>query len=239
MNTNNWKLDLFTSLDSAHSIQSVMSASLEAIRPFGFDFCGWRTDLPTADCAKESGITVLNAVEDEVYDTIIKGDYEEGPIPRHCAHSLCPISWQGTFDDDVFMRSPKLMEAYYGLGHRGGWAITTIASDGTRGMFYVESRNILSSSEMYHAEQHMQWVSSATYMRAIELKSASEIALSHTEKEIIKELYRANGSIAKVAQTSRLSTQTIISAVKKMKKKFSCNDVYSLISSAVFLGLIE
>lgn len=239
MNTNNWKLDLFTSLDSAHSLQSIMSASLAAIQPFGFDFCGWRTDLPMEGCPKESGITVLNAVEDAVYDTTANGGYQNAPVPRHCAHSLTPISWRGTVDDEVFIQSPEIMEEYFGLGHRGGWAIATTSADSTRGMFFVESRNILSSSEVSYAEQHMQWVSSATYMRIEELKQASTISLSHTENKIIKELYKANGSILKVAEKYQLNTEKIAVVIEAMKKKFKCKDIYSLISSAMLLGFID
>ncbi|WP_414502620.1 autoinducer binding domain-containing protein [Zymobacter sp. IVIA_5232.4 C2] len=239
MNTNNWKIDLFTSLDSAHSFQSVMRAALNAIRPFGFDYCGWRTDLPLEGKIKHSGITALNAVEDEVYCTVVRGGYEKGPIPRHCAYSTTPISWQGTFEDDMFMQSPELMEAYYGLGHRGGWAITTIAPDGTRGMFYVESQHTLSQSDLYHAEQHMPWVSAAACMKINEIKEELPTTVTHKEKELLRVLSETNGSIKKTAEHTGWNINPLISNLKTIKKKLECRDLHSVITRATFLGLIS
>lgn len=239
MNTNNWKLDLFSSLDSADSLQSVMSAALNAIQPFGFDFCGWRADLPTADCAKESGITVLNAVEDEVYNTTVNGGYQNAPIPFHCAHSLTPVSWQGTVDDEIFIRSREVAEEYFSLGHRGGWAIATTGSDGDRGMFFIESQHIIPSADLLYAEQHMQWVSAATYMRITELKSTTEISLSRTESEIIKELFKTNGNIFQTADNSKLTLKQVTINIESMMKKFECNNIHSLLARAIFLGFID
>lgn len=234
MNTNNWKLDLFSSLDSSSSFQSILNAALGAIRSFGFDFCGWRT-MPTE---KSANIVAINTIEDEVYTTLINGGYEEGPIPCHCAHSMTPISWRGTSDDEVFQQSPKIMEEYYGLGHKGGWAITTMSLDGTKGMFYVESQHPLTSSEVYYAEQHMQWVSAATYMRILEIKDASQIVLSNKEKYFLETFCNNNGNLIKTAEQMKINISLASYYINDLKKRFECNDVYSLISRAIFLRLI-
>ena len=239
MNTNNWKLDLFASLDSADSLQAIMSVSLDAIRPFGFDYCGWRTDLPIPGQAKKSGITVLNAIEDEVYATLANGGYEGGPIPRHCSRSMAPIGWRGSFNEDVFLQSPDVMEEYYGLGHRGGWAIATVAPDGTRGMFYVESRNVFSLSELRHAEQHMQWVSAATCMRLCEIQSRGHTAISDIELEVLKQLAYYGSNILKISQRIGKSDAEISHLVDSLKHKLGCTTIYRLISHALFLNIIN
>ena len=239
MNTNNWKLDLFASLDSADSLQAIMSASLDAIRPFGFDYCGWRTDLPIPGQTKKSGITVLNAIEDEVCTTTAKGEYESGPIPQHCARSMLPIGWRGSFDEDVFLRSPNIMEEYYGLGHRGGWAITTMSPDGTRGMFYVESKHILSSSELSYAEQHMQWVSFAAYIRLLETEKNSNIKISQEESDVLKYLSHNNLDFYKTSLSLGKNILEIVDIIDQIGKKLNCKNIHSIISRAMFLKLID
>ena len=239
MNTNNWKLDLFASLDSADSLQAIMSVSLDAIRPFGFDYCSWRTNLPTHQVAKNNGITALTTIEDDVYATTIKGGYESGPIPRHCTQSFAPISWRGTHDEDIFKQSPEIMEDYYGLGHKGGWAVATQFPDGTRGMFYVESRNVFSLSEMHHAEQHMQWVSAATCMRLSEIQSGNHAAISDPELEVLKQLAYYGGDIPKTSEKIGKSDAEISRIVDSLKHKFGCTTIYGLISHALFLNIIN
>ena len=239
MNTNNWKLDLFASLDSADSLQAIMSASLDAIRPFGFDYCSWRTDLPTHPIAKNDTITAFTTVEDEVYATTIKGGYEDGPVPRHCTQSFAPISWRGTFDEDVFKKSPEIMEKYYGLGHKGGWAVATLFPDSTRGMFYVESRNVFSLSEMNYAEQHMQWVSAATCMRLCEIQSKHHININKFEIEVLKNLAYYGGNIQKVSEKTKKSETEIFYLVESLKDTLGCTSIYGLISYAIFLKIIS
>lgn len=239
MNTNNWKIDLFTALDAAHSLQAVMSASLAAIQPFGFDYCGWRTDLPLPGQTKDSGIVTFNAVEDEVYITTVNGGYQNAPVPLHCAHSLDPISWRGTLEDEVALRSPEVMEEYYGLGHKGGWAVATTAPDGIRGMFFVESKNVLSCADMRHAEQHMKWVSAATYMRTVELQSAPLVELTNAEIDFIKNLIHTTGNLELTACLSKLTPDHSSMIIRSLKKKLECNDLYGIIARATFLRLID
>lgn len=240
MNTNNWKLDLFSALDAAHSIKTIMGASLDAVRPFGFDFCGWRTSPPLEKEYNDTNGIAFNAVEDKALEKIVKGDCDAGPIPRHCALSPDPIAWRGTTEDDIFLRSPTLWEEYYGTGHRSGWAISTVAPEGERGIFFVESKNILTSQEMWQAEQHMQWVSAAAYIRLQEIKDISSgFNISQLEINILKRLYHYNASIKKMVELDGVDAGRVIRVIKQLQQTFGCNSLHSLIAHALFMGIID
>ncbi len=233
MNTNNWKLDLFSALDSASSIKTIMDASLEAVRPFGFDFCGWRTNAQPAKKSSSNGVVAFNAIEDKALEKIANGDCDYAPVPRHCAISQVPISWRGTTEEDIFLQSPSLWEEYYSTGHRSGWAISTAAQEGGKGIFFVESKNILSPQEMWHAEQHMQWVSAAAYVRLDEIKTVSlDLYVSPTEKDILRLLYYFDTSVEKVVDATHMEVAFVVEIINGLRKKFGCESLYSLVASA-------
>lgn len=234
MNTNNWKIDLFTALDSAHSLSSVIEVSLAAVKPFGFDFCGWRT-LPSRP---DKSTVALNSIEDEVTKTMLKGGYDRAPVPSHCAHSMDPIAWQGTFEDGVFLQCQELIEEYYGFGHRAGWAIATLDKGGSRGMFFVESKNAFSPEELYYAEQHMRWVSSAAYMRISEVKENTCITLSQYEKKLLAALAHHGENVIKASEQCKIPLAVFLADVEKLKKQWECQNIYELVSRAMLLGLV-
>lgn len=240
MNTNNWKLDLFSALDSAHSVKTVMNASLEAVRLFGFDFCGWRANTPPKKENSSKDVVAFNAVEDRALVKITNGDCNYAPVPRHCAVSQAPISWRGTTDEDVFFQAPDVLEEYYGTGHHSGWAISTAAHDGQKGIFFVESQSILSPDDMWNAEQHMQWVSAAAYIRMGELKKSSlDHYVSPDEIALLRKLYWHNASINNVLEDSDINAIRLFSMLDDLRKKFGCDSVHALIVHALFLGLID
>lgn len=235
MNTNNWKIDLFTALDSAHSLSSVIKVSLAAVRPFGFDFCGWRT-LPSLP---DKSTVALNSIEDEVTKTMVKGGYDQAPVPSHCACSMEPIAWRGTLEDQVFSQCRELIEEYYGFGHRAGWAMATLDREGNRGMFFAESKNILSPQELYCAEQHMKWISSAAYMRISEVRENTNLTLSQHEKNLLAILSRYGENVINAAEKCKVPLATLLDDIEQLKRKWECQNIYDLISRTMFLGLIE
>lgn len=217
-----------------------MDASLAAVRPFGFDFCGWRTNPFAEKNNKDSDVVAFNTVEDKALEKISRGEYDKAPVPRHCAHSQSPIAWRGTTEEDIFFQCPTLLEEYYGTGHRSGWAISTAAHECGKGIFFVESKNILSLKEIMLAEQHMLWVSAAAYIRLEEVKkSSSELSISLFERDILKKLYQYNASLKEMLLDSRVNAVHIISVVDNLRNKFGCNSLHSLVAHALFLGLIE
>ena len=239
MNSNNWKLDLFSALDSASSIGMVMDVSLKAVRPFGFDFCGWRSNTCPTKRSNNTGVVAFNAVKDKALEKIANGDCDRAPVPRHCAISHAPISWRGTTDEDIFLQAPDVLEEYYSTGHYSGWAISTAVHDGQKGIFFVESQNILSPTEILYAEQHMRWVSAAAYVRMCELKQASvNQYVSIDETIILRKLYWHNASINEVLVNSGISAIKLFHMIENLCNKFGCNSVHALLAHALFLGLI-
>lgn len=238
MNTNNWKLDLFSALDTAHSIKAIMNTSLEAVRPLGFDFCGWRTQsIPPVIRGNE--VIAFNAVEDAALEHITQGVYDQAPVPQHCMTSSLPIAWQGTTKGDLFLQSPTLWEEYYSTGHRAGWAISTQAHEGSKGIFFVESKNILSPQELCQAEQHMLWVSAAAYIKIDELKEATHLKISPDEKIILELLYQYNASLKLMLLNSDMNLAYVVNIIKNLRKKFDCIGLHSLVVQALFLGIIN
>ena len=239
MNINNWKLDLFSALDAAHSVHTIMKASLNAIRPFGFDFCGWRTNTQYSSMYQPSRVVAFNAIEDQALKKIAEGECDSAPVPRHCARSDAPIVWRGSTDDLIFLQSPTLWEDYYSTGHRGGWAVATTSYNGEKGIFFVESQNVLSPAEMYYAEQHMRWVSAAAYVRVEELQHESKaMRLTPQERKLLQQLYQHNASIPLLLCHCVLSKAYVYYMINRLYKKTGCNNVHSLIAHALFLGWI-
>ena len=239
MNDNNWKLDLFSALDKAYSVNHAVNVALDIVRPLGFSFCGWRTnDVVPYQQDVNPHIVAFNTTADEALANMTKGIYDQAPVPRHCAASKAPITWHGTMDEAVFLQSPGLWEEYYAMGRRSGWAVATLESDGRKGIFFVESQENLSPNDMKHIERHLQWVSAATHIRINELNLMANLKLSPIELEVLKNLFKYDASLTKVLDNNKMNKHDIVNVVHGLKIKLGCDNLHSLVAYAVFLGVI-
>lgn len=235
MNTNNWKLDLFSTLDAAYSLQAVMDASINAIRPFGFDYCSWRLASNKAPIGHHVSIT---STSDKAHQIESARGYDDSPCSRHCSRSSRPFTWLGTTDDEVFKQSPALFEEYYSLGHYAGWAKSVIENDQRYSLFYVESTQPFSSHDMHQIDQHMQWVSAATYVRIHELPAVSNIQLTSEQCQILRLYAQGYRHLEDIADVMHRPRAWINAVLKNAMNVLMCRNINMAVARAIFLKLI-
>lgn len=235
MNTNVWKLDLFSALDRAHCLQTVMDASVAAVRPFGLDFCTWRLASFAPIGGQRISITSTN---DKAHLIEIARGYDDSPCSRHCARSLTPFQWLGTTQDYAFKQAPILFEEYYSFGHYAGWAKSINHNHQHYDMFYVESTQPLSTADMHHIDQHMKWVCAATYVRINELPSSTQVVLTDEQRQILclyAQGYHRIDDISDVIHRPLIWTQAVL---QKALQVLGCSDINMAVARAIFLKLI-
>ena len=235
MNTNNWKLDLFSALDAANSIQSVMDASVAAVRPFGFDFCAWRL---ASEKALQGNHVSISSSNDPVHQTESTRGYDDTPCSHHCAASSVPFTWLGTTDDAVFKQAPELFEEYYSLGHRAGWAKSMLPDGRCYSMFYAESTLPFTSMHMHYVNQHMEWVYAATYVRINEFPERSNILLTDEQKKILSLFAQGIKRVNTIADTLHRPENRIKIELSKALFLLDCTDINTAVARAIFLGLL-
>ena len=235
MNTNNWKLDLFSALDSANSIQSVMDASVAAVRLFGFDFCAWRLASEQALYGQHISI---NSSNDRAHYTECAREYDDTPCSRHCARSSVPFIWLGTTHDAVFNQDPELFEEYYSFGHYGGWAKSIMPEGECYNMFYAESAQPFKSIDIQHVEQHMEWICAATYVRIHELPSEDTVTLTDEKRQVLLLYVKGCRNIEEISGVVCRPTYWVNAVLTSAIKLLKCCDINMAIARAIFLKLI-
>lgn len=235
MNTNNWKLDLFSALDSVDTPQGVMDISVAAIRPFGFDFCGWRLASDAATRGQHISITSSNDMAHRMEGA---RRYDDTPCSRYCQRSSEPFIWLGTTHDDVFNLAPELFEEYYSLGHYAGWARSIAPEGQCYNMFYVESARPFSAADMDQIDQHMQWVCAATYVRISELPGTTDIALTDEQRQILCLYMQGYRHVEDIADELHKPMQWIKAVLENALQLLGCTDINMAVARAIFLRLI-
>ena len=230
-----WQVDLFTGLENATDMQDVLDVTLRTIKPFGFDFCGWRSKLPLPMTKKR--FSILHSNEDKVSMQENDGFYDDAPVPKHCAHSTEPISWRGTTEDPTFLQASDLWEEYYGSGHFGGWAQSMIESQNMFSMIYVDSFNILSQRDLDHVDFNMQWVATAVLSKMNQIRLQPNIVLTEREKEVLR--WTGDGKTSsEIGQILNLSHSTINFHIRNAMHKLNAPNKTSAIVKAIYLKLL-
>ncbi|BBG29611.1 helix-turn-helix transcriptional regulator [Zymobacter palmae] len=235
MNANNWKIDLFSSLDAAQSLQGVMDASVAAVRPFGFDFCVWRLASSDTQGGQHLSITSSN---DMAHQQESARRYDDSPSSRHCLQSSLPFSWLGTTQDKAFHLAPELFEEYYGLGHHAGWSKSIDTDEQHYNMFYVESTQPFSAADMHSADQHLQWVCAAAYVRLNELPTTVDIALTAEQRQILRLYAQGCPHVEEIADVLHKPLRWINAVLENACKLLGCTDINMAVARAIFLRLL-
>ena len=231
-----WQIDLFTGLENAVDMQDVLDVTLKTIKPFGFDFCGWRSKLPLP--LSKRRYSILHSNEDKLSEQENDGFYDEAPAPKHCARSTEPISWRGTREDPTFLQAPELMEEYYGSGHFGGWAQSIIESKNMFSMIYVDSNVTLLQKDLDNVDLKMQWVAVAVLAKMNKMRLAPNIVLSTREKEILK--WFGDGKTSEqIGMILNLSHSTINFHFRNAMKKLGTHNKTSTVVKAIYLNLLH
>lgn len=230
------QIDLFTGLNDAVSMQDVLDVALKVIKPMGFDYCGWQSQLPLP--LTRPNLASLTTVEDEVNDKIASGAYLDSPLIRHCSSTTTPLLWKGTTDDEVFLQDPALMEEYYSFNHRGGWAQSVFSSAGTFSLFHTDSINTFSRQELQHSSRSMQWVAMAVLGRMNQIRERSDIKLSLREQEVLR--WTGDGKTTdQIASILALSYSTINFHLRNAMMKLDAPNKTAAVVRAIFLGLLH
>lgn len=230
-----WQIDFFTGLENATDMQDVLDITLKTIKPFGFDFCGWRSKLPLP--LSDRRFSTLRANEDKVSQQEDNGFYDEAPVPKHCALSTEPISWRGTTQDPTFLQAPNLIEEYYGSGHHGGWAQSLIENKNMFSMILVDSSSILSQKDLDHVDLKMQWVATGVLSKMNQFRLQPDIKLSEREKEVLR--WSGDGKTGEeIALILNLSQSTVNFHARNAMYKLNAPNKTSAIVKAIYLGLL-
>lgn len=232
----NWQVDLFTGLEQSTCMQDVLDVALKTVKPFGFDYAGWRSELPLPLTQKKT--LALNTAEDHVLEKTANGGYDEAPIPSHCSKSMDPIYWLGTTHDDIFLKAPDIWEEYYSWGHYGGWAQSFIESKTMFSMFWVDTSAPAQRKDFESVNFEMQWVSTAVLSRMNKVRAKSNIKLSLREKEVLR--WTGDGKTAdQIAQILSLSHSTINFHIRNAMMKLDTPNKTAAVVRAIFLGLLH
>ena len=230
-----WQIDFFTGLENAVDMQDVLDITLKTIKPFGFDFCGWRSKLPLP--LSENRYSILHSNEDRVSKQENNGFYDEAPVPKHCSQSTEPISWQGTTEDPTFIKAPTIWEEYYSSGHYGGWAQSIIESKNMFSMIYVDSFNRLSKKDLEHIDLKMQWVATAVLSKMNKIRLQPNIVLTEREKEILR--WSGDGKTSsEIGKILNLSHSTINFHMRNAMYKLNAPNKKAAIVKAIYLKLL-
>ena len=231
----NWQIDLFTGLEQATNMQDVVDHTLHIIKPFGFEYCSWRSLLPLPMATKK--LITLNSYEDDISMREANGDYLDTPLSKHCANSMEPFRWQGKTSEDWYQQVPDLAEEYFGWGRRGGWAQSLVANSNMYSMLWVDSCSVLSPQDLMHIDFKMQWVATAVLTRMNKVEDGSNIELSLREKEVLR--WTGDGKTAdQIAEILMLSPSTINFHLRNAMKKLDAPNKTAAVVRAVFLKLL-
>ena len=231
-----WQVDFFTGLNNAVDMQDVLDVTLKTIKPFGFDFCGWRSKLPLP--LSQRKFSTLRANEDKVSEQEDNGFYDEAPVPKHCALSTKPISWRGTTEDPTFLQAPDIIEEYYGSGHFGGWAQSMIESKNMFSMILVDSTVILDQKDIDNVDLKMQWVTTAVLSKMNQFRLQPDVKLSEREKEVLR--WSGDGKTGwEISQILDLSQSTINFHMRNAMFKLNAPNKTSAFVKAIYLKLLH
>lgn len=233
---NNWQVDLFTGLEQSTCMQDVLDVALKIVKPFGFDYAGWRSELPLPLTQRKT--LALNTAEDSVTEKISRGYYDDAPVPAHCSKSMEPIYCLGTTTEDIFLKAPEKWEEYYSFGRYGLWAQSLIESKSMFSIFWVDTSAPVQKKDFESVNFEMQWVSTAVLSRMNKVRTKSNIKLSLREKEVLR--WTGDGKTAdQIAQILSLSHSTVNFHIRNAMMKLDTPNKTAAVVRAIFLGLLH
>lgn len=231
-----WQIDLFNNLNKAENLQAVLDAALIVIKPWGFDYAGWRSSLPIPMVKRES--LVFNTTEDKIIEKAKKGDYDNSPGVRHCSQSMEPVYCRGTTHEPLFFEAPELWEEYYGLGRKACWAQSLIESSSIFSMFWVDSSSQMTLRDMDNVYFKMQWLALSVLSKMNQLKIENNIVLSEKEKEVLR--WCGDGkTVDQIGKILNVSCHDVMIYINSAKVKLAASNTVSAVIKAIYLGLLH
>ena len=231
-----WQIDLFTGLENAVDMQDVLDVTLKIVKPMGFDYVGWRTELPLPMTQKKT--LALNTAEDSVTEKVSNGYYDNAPIPYHCSRSMDPIYCLGTTHEDIFLKAPEMWEEYYSLGRFGIWAQSLVESKSMFSMFWTDTTAPISQEDIDNVGLKLEWISTAVLSKMNQVRQKSHITLSEREKEILR--WSGDGKTAEqIGLILKLSHSTVNFHLRNAMHKLDAPNKTTAVVKAIYLGLLH
>ena len=232
-----WQIDLFDGLNQSTNMQDVLDSTLKITKKFGFDYVGWRAELPIPLSQKRT--LALNTNEnDSVKDRIEDGYYNETPVVRHCSKSIEPFFWLGTKTEDIFLSNPNIFEEYYSFGRYGGWAQSLIESKKIYSLFWVDTSAPITKKDIEHVNFEMEWIATSVLIKMNQVRQLSNIRLSEREKEVLR--WTGDGKTAnEIGQILNLSHSTINFHLRNAMYKLDAPNKTNAIVKALYLQLLN
>lgn len=231
-----WQVDLFTGLNNAVDIQDVLDATLKIVKPLGFDYAGWRTELPIPMSKRKT--LALNTSTDEVLEKVSDGGYDESQGVQHCSRSIKPFYWLGNRNDNIFNKTPELWEEYYSSGRFGGWAQSLIEKKSMFSLFWVDTSSEILQEDIDNIYFKMQWISISVLNKMNQFKKKPDIKLSEREKEVLR--WSGDGKTADdIGQILQLSQSTVNFHLRNAMIKLNAPNKTNAIVKAIYLNLLH
>ncbi|WP_414499505.1 LuxR C-terminal-related transcriptional regulator [Zymobacter sp. IVIA_12111.31 C1] len=231
-----WQIDLYDGLNNAVDMQDVLDVALKTVKPLGFDYAGWRTQLPIPISKHKT--LALNTSEDEVLEKVSDGGYDESQGVQHCSRSIEPFYWLGNRSDSVFNKTPELWEEYYSLGRFGGWAQSLIEKKSMFSLFWVDTSSEILQEDIDNVYFKMQWISISVLSKMNQFNIKPNIILSEREKEVLR--WSGDGKTAdEIGLILSLSHSTVNFHLRNAMHKLDAKNKTSAVVKAIYLNLLH
>ena len=232
-----WQIDLYDGLNNANNMQDVIDTALKTVKPLGFDYAGFRTELPIP-LSNRKALALSTKEDDDVINKASNGGYDDAPVIQHCSRSMEPFYWLGTTSDKVFLMNPDMLEEYYSNGRYAGYAQSIVESKKMFSMFWVDSINPFEQADIDNVCFKMEWISTFILTKMNQIKLQPNIILSEREKEMLR--WTGDGKTAsEIGQILNLSHSTVNFHLRNAMFKLDSSNKTSAVVKAVYLNLLH
>lgn len=232
-----WQIDLYDGLNNAINMQDVIDVALKTVKPLGFDYAGFRTELPIPLSDKRA-LALSTKEDDNVIDKAQTGGYDDAPVIQHCSKSMEPFYWLGTTADKVFLMNPALIEEYYNTGRYAGYAQSIVENKRMFSMFWVDSINPFEQADIDNIFLKMEWISTFILTKMNKIKLQPNIILSEREKEVLR--WTGDGKTAnEIGQILNLSHSTVNFHLRNTMFKLDSSNKTNAVVKAICLHLLH
>jgi len=231
-----WLEEQFCLLETKGSSKDFFAELSKITSALGFDFCAYGLRMPYPLSAPRT--EMLNN-----YPTPWQQAYQEknylqiDPTVHHGLSSQLPIVWS----DQVFARTPELMEDARSFGLEYGWAQSSRQANGTIGMLTLaRSSEMLGPNELARYRYQLLWLTQVAHHGLASRICAEKFdmpELSLRELEMLK--WTADGKTAEeIALILGITTRTVNFHISQAMRKLDVVNKTAATVKAALLGLI-
>ena len=228
MYMNDWKLELFSGLSRAGSMEDVIDTAAAAIRHQGFDYCSWKAMPPHAPTGM---LLEVASADEEIYGRILSN-------PSHA--SVAPSQlWAGIAENEVRSNAPRLVESFSDHHSCSSWLYPACDSrTGAYSIFYANSSTALSEEQLQQVSPDMQWIAAAVHASMFYLPVRLSIPLTLREKSVLS-LIEEGMDLEEIATQLRLTEPTTFFHLESAEYKLQTPDPLQAAAKARFFGLLN